>query len=380
MLHVTLDAGALSSDPDRDKSSFRALMKLVHANKAKLYLSGIVKEGFVSNRVREYEEAFCAADSSIKSLACKKLSKFILRDLENIRKKLDELKEEIVFEPKREFQLWENKAKIEVRKIGDQDAEKVFQSYFEGDIPFTDIMERRDIPGAFVFECIKRLADNHGTMLAIIDDSVLRDACGQFSNIITYPTLEDFIQSDEAREMFDMMGKLERALPRIVELLEGKKANVFEGVLGSQLDEKLQGERFKYEGIPGDKGEATIRGDCTLYSMGFKYSDAYVVGDEMILVPFRAEVEAKVHYSKFNDGSYSICGRVPEKKRAAGHGGHFSDGEETLGLIVHGKLRIHVNTEMIYDEIEDVYGIIDSYKSGIDEITGVSLLGDTDSP
>ena len=49
------------------------------------------------------------------------------------------------------------------------------------------------------------------------------------------------------------------------------------------------------------------------------------------------------------------------------------EAEETFDLEVRGTLRIHIKTDLINEEIEDIYEIIDTDKSGIEDITEISL-------
>ena len=99
-----------------------------------------------------------------------------------------------------EFGGWLNAVNATESKIILNDAQGAFNGYFDGAPPFKSIKNREDIPDAFIWQAVMRLASEHKDLHFVVGDNTLRAAADDHEGITTYAKLDEFIQIDECQE------------------------------------------------------------------------------------------------------------------------------------------------------------------------------------
>lgn len=373
MIKVVLDTNIYSSDPHRKKAGFKALSKLINEFKVQLFIPEIVKREFISQRTDEYEKTVEKAQNSLGDILRKKIDDRLRQRLETMLKDFKIIKEDIISCPERELSDWLFKVRAENLQIESNHTRPVFDAYFKGEKPFRTKKSREDIPDAFILESIRNLSSEHDEIHAVIHDNNLRDACQQIGNVETYPSLQDFINSETVKPVLEKLEAIDKALPKIIEMLM-EYSKILDDMIESEIANRLAGETITDAGVPDDNDEATISGVYEPDKVDYQFDEIFTFGDDTIIVPFNFATRVTVYYYVFKSEAYILDEERLESISLTDHNKHYYEAEEELEIEVQGDLSLQVNTDQLTKDFKNIYEIIDVEESLIEDIKEISSL------
>lgn len=138
-----------------------------------------------------------------------------------------------------------------------KDSISVFNAYFEGGKPFKSLKNREDIPDAFIYETIQKLAKN--TLVHLVSgDKNLREKCDGENNIVTHKGLDELLQNEEFKKI-----ETEYRNRKITQKIEDNKLLIIdnkdsiENAVNDYI-QKISTLQFEDIKIPSDDHTATI--------------------------------------------------------------------------------------------------------------------------
>ena len=375
MINVVLDTCIFRNDPNRIKAPFRVFSRLASENKLKLYILDLVKKEFVSQRFDEYESAVKNVKNALKALNRKFLPDEIKVKISQIIDEFSKVENNIKTYPEFEFVTWLSSIHAEKVSIDANLAPVVLRSYFEGQKPFKNKKSRDYFPDAFIFESIKRLSMNFETLHVVVNDGNLKQAINSIENVTTYSTLNDFIDSQEVRNVLDRLEATNEIFRQIIVKLEGNVDDL-DMIVKNQATDKLVGETIHDERIPDDNNEAIINGIYQPEDVEHLFGEAILVGDEIILIPFKFVTTVNTYYYIYKPDYYIFEEDENRRIGISDHNDHYFEAEEDFNVEVTGDLSIQINRDNIDGDIEDVWELIRYENCGIDKISKIAILDD----
>lgn len=117
-----------------------------------------------------------------------------------ISKTVEDLRIDIKNSNKKLWDNYINDAKAKLHTFDEKDSISVFESYFDGGKPFKSLKSRIDIPDAFIYMTVKRIAKKEVVHL-ISGDKNLRDKCIGEINIVVHESFQHFYISKEHEDI-----------------------------------------------------------------------------------------------------------------------------------------------------------------------------------
>lgn len=208
-LHVIFDTSVLRPSTHQllNSPEIEAIKNLAIAGRIKIHFPYIVENEFKTQRKSHYLNLIGDVSRKIEELYgdekgrdgdfFDKLNKICL-DVKDNKQRIAEEKISYIDE-------WINETGSVRQLIEPNDAVEVFERYFSGEIPFSGIKKRDDIPDAFIFQSVKNIrrdVKESEDVITIVNDKFLRKACQEF-NIRCYSNLNEFIRSDEYKSLYN---------------------------------------------------------------------------------------------------------------------------------------------------------------------------------
>lgn len=254
---VILDTSVLKKNVFLSTGDGVWLLKLAEKKLIELYLPFIVKHEILSQFEKSYaENTSFAFDQFSKLIRKNEINEALNKSLNSIQKEVDS-----IFEAKKKsLHDFYNSKTFEIAEIHKDDAINVFNNYFKGAGNFTEAKNRKDIPDAFIFEVVKRLAAKR-TVFVLSDDEKLSAAIDNKLKTKVYKAIEDIFEKENVFR--SLKAKLEKEIASKKEADVVQKAfdiDVYLSMIesGSVFDDIS--EKLFHESLSDMEGENYIQG------------------------------------------------------------------------------------------------------------------------
>lgn len=179
-----------------------------------------------------------------------------------------------------------------------KDSILVFNAYFDGGKPFKSLKNRQDIPDAFIYETIQRLAQIVEVHLVSSDKNLLEKCDGE-KNIIIHNGFDELLKNEEFKKI-----ETEYRSRKATKRIEDKKLLIIESKdnIKNSVDNylsKISSFQFKDIKIPSDDHTATINAIDDVVVTIDKNSINYISGK--YFVPILVSGNASIDYAIFKN-------------------------------------------------------------------------------
>lgn len=376
MLHVLFDTSVLRQDPQRKSAAFQVISRIGNAGELIIHIPQVVKLEFLSHRENEYLKPLEKAESGFDKVSKKPLSDSLKESLEQQGLVINESISNVKKWVHQEFKYWCGHVGAEIYEIESHHSSNVFNSYFKGVLPFKSVKNRADLPDAFIFECVKDVARKVDKLKVIVNDKKLRETCDTLENITTFNSLDDFVKSEDFREVvkdtvvtinFDtLVNELKKQVPNIESSASRK---IFDSLVGYSFSDPI---------IPDDNNEATISMLDVPEDAGLIWGDAEYYGSGIVNIPFEFEMTTLAYYYIFKPDWYSMDENRADSIGISEYGNrHYFEAEEEFEVIVQGAIAISLDITRANSEIEFLEALpdlISTIEIDISEIEEVSVI------
>jgi hypothetical protein len=371
MLEVIIDTSIYRNNPSRDKAGFNAIVRLAKSGKLHLHIPYIVQKEFLLQEIDIHEKNIQAINSAIIQLQRRVPSDSALsKKIDKIKESFLKIQDDYLAFPESDFVNWINKVQGVVHPVSESHGAQVMDDYFEGKPPFKSKKNRDDIPDSFIWQVISDLANHHERLYAVIHDEQLRDTCNSKPNIVTFKSLDEFIQSDVCRSILEeenVVGNIERLFRYIPVVFDLRQDEIRD-----QLTESVENTRIHDEIlIPNSSHHAKIivvddfQEDIEIEDV----SVAQYYGDGVVVVLFNARAKITVEY-ELSPAEY-IHLDVKRRTEQISYSEQDEMAEESFALKMAGKISIKVDAQKILEynlSEEDVKSLIDNAEITVDSV------------
>ena len=173
-------------------------------------------------------------------------------------------------------------------------SENVLNAYFEGESPFSSPKCRKDIPDAFIYETLKKLANKY-EIIFVCADKNLRCKCNELKNVTGYESLSDFENSEYAQLINERYKQIEQSHSKIEYVLLHKDEIL------KQAEEDVRGDLLVYlfDGFRNihfpDESEGGLIDIPKIENVGMIDAEIACV-DDVIYIPISVKCQFKIEY------------------------------------------------------------------------------------
>jgi hypothetical protein len=331
------------------------LVRLVKGNAVQLHVPEITKREFTGQQREKIETSLKDVVAALNKLRrivdYDQLGIFTSETIEAVKQA--SAKAKTVAEG--EFADWLNDLKATESAIVIGDAQGAFNDYFDGAPPFKNIKNRDDIPDAFIWQAVKRLAAKHKELHFVVGDNTLRAAAEDHKGITTYAGLDEFVQIDECQNALKKISANEnreanrdQVLARLPHITAGLKKS-----LQSDMVNALVGKEVEDSSIPDDNNEGRVIGVGEADNVEFDFTQIEYYGDDDIGISFTASVECTLNYAVYKADYYGLDEDKMAQMSIDERNRHYYDVDEEYTLTVKGVLSLKIDGEMLEAELED---------------------------
>lgn len=370
MMNVVLDTSIYRRHSSRQSASFKAFERLAENSLIQLHVPHIIEHENFSQLHEDYISEFNSLLKAAKNLQRKTMLVDPENEIDQCIMRIPSVKDKTLRHIEEEFQEWLNRVGAKKHAIESDHALRVFESYFRGGPPFSSKKARKDIPDAFIFECIRDLHRQYNNVQVVAGDANLRKALEDQLRILTFSSLEDFVDSELCQELL----KEQRIGDHFSEIKDNiaLHSNLLRQIIDSQYEKCLQDEIVKDSYIPDDNNEATIQGVYEPEDLEFDFDDIRYFGEGLLGIPFSFRTEALTYYYLFKMDLYGLNDERTNNLSLSDHNKHYYEVEEHFTLVVSAILTLNIDVDKLGD-VEALEEIIDYDSSEIDSITSIEL-------
>jgi len=201
VIPIMLDSTVFKQVPKLNSELFNELVKYIRANLYSLYLSEIVEQEFISWIKAEAQNSF---DTVIK--ATKSLSKYheepsvlaINFEFNPVAFAAEGQINRILKKVTDNWISFKEKTGATVIPIHADHGKTVMDAYFKGEVPFSKLKNRSDIPDAFIYCSLNELLKSHDKVIFVSSDKKFIKAI-QNENVICFESLSSLFSEGPKR-------------------------------------------------------------------------------------------------------------------------------------------------------------------------------------
>lgn len=254
-MNIVFDSSILRRDRKLESFDLLLLKKLAQLNLIQLHIPWIVYQEITSHNLLDASKSIQNMSRDLKNFSNRGIAIKEQIQLKAIAKQLDEidLQQSILTH----WDVFLKESKAVLHELENSHGKLVMTSYFEGKLPFPEPKSRKDIPDAFIYECIKTILHNYSPLVLIADDNNLRKASDKIEGVTAVASVEELYALPEFQPLMTKYKEVESYVDELITLetnLPQLRESVIDYIHGGLFDHQ---EIFS-EFIPDDENKATI--------------------------------------------------------------------------------------------------------------------------
>lgn len=314
MIHIAIDTSAIENNKSVNDANYKALQRLVDANKITIHIPYIVKKEIESQEKEFYLTRYKALQKSLKEFNSVQKPTELYEKFNGMKKEVKQIDSEILSDVERFSNAWVNGLNSNIWELNKAQAISAWDAYFNGTAPLTSKKNREDIPDSFICTAIKEIKETVTNLTVLAKDSKVYNTFKDMSNIEIHKTIVDFINSKKVQEILEELdtirGKviLQGRLTNLVDFIKEYEAttNLIESFLESQIGEKILYANIYDIPLSNDMdGEASINSYHNGENIRIDLDNPIHYGNNQIGYNFELEVEVLVDYFVNKSDYYS---------------------------------------------------------------------------
>jgi hypothetical protein len=242
MLHIFLDSTVYKSEPARISKHFAQLAQLAENDFLQIHISEINLGEILSEIDHEIKK-----QESHTLEALNKALRYRLKDAsyeagKELKVQCQSWFASALQNAKDEFNNWILQSKVVKHAINQNDTENVWKMYFLGHAPFRDIKTRDDIPDAFIWQVLLKIASQYDEFYFVSADNRLSKAVEKdLANAKTLSSISDLENYPKyIAAIAELNVKLERDKVENLSKLIGCAIKASSKQIGSDLNELIE--------------------------------------------------------------------------------------------------------------------------------------------
>jgi hypothetical protein len=344
---IIVDSTEYRQDRGLNKEEFSLLREMGNKELIKLHIPWFVFKESSTTSISDARKDLSSIINTFQNSDKKGVHK---NDVKKLKKIADEIS---IIEANLENsvgKVWEDfiaQSKAILYQFDKEDSIKVFDRYFTGDKPFKSLKNRDDIPDAFIFLTIQRIAISNEVHI-VSNDKNLGRMCQEEGNVILYKSLKELYQSDDFKVLFTKYEALleqKENFEKAKQIILSQK-DVIENVAMNFVS-SIEHLSFEDSSLISDNNDATI--------LGFSFENLTILENEIkhigeeIFIPIEIIGYALIEYFVYK-ADYWVRDDVP--RFAEDWNDHYFLIEEELEMKITKTLNFKI-IDVINDEEAD---------------------------
>lgn len=302
MIHVAFDTSALRAEQLRQRNML-ILKRLIRQGELRIHLSEVVLRELRSQQQTSAKDYLRTARKNVDALAkILGISEICMQeiDIASTERKLAELVEGVDELTARALDDWIDSWCVVIDQVSPEDGVAVLDDYFAGEGAFRQPKARKDFPDSFIEKSVFRLQAKHGEITALVQDGLLSRALDRRDGVTVYNSVQDFLSSNEIKELVEHDTELSPLGRQIVAWLD---EGAFSQILKSFLEREEESSYVYLEAGEIDGTEALGIDIWNGSSEGFstpiddlKVWDAVVLTEQKFSVQFSFTARSTLMY------------------------------------------------------------------------------------
>ena len=197
-IFVALDSTVLKQYPQLAGGALTFTIRYARIGAIRLFIPRIVEQEYLSWGEELLQEVITATNRSVSNLE-RLISRKEAFRLQIVEWSATETAKDLLAEFHARWKTFVDETSASIVPILEQDAQRAFESYFHGKPPFKRAKNRDDIPDAFIFEAVNRIAQKVGHLFFVTQDDYLRNSFKK-RQVSPIKDLQSFVSLDSVRE------------------------------------------------------------------------------------------------------------------------------------------------------------------------------------
>lgn len=242
MLHVFLDSTVYKSEPTRVSKHFAQLALLAENDFIQIHISDINLGEVLSDIEHEIKKQ----ETNVLEALNKTFRYRLKEDSYEVGKKLKSQCQDWFLSASQsaidEFNKWILQSKVLKHGINQDDTENVWKMYFSGHAPFKSVKTRDDIPDAFIWQALLKIADKYGKFYFVSADKRLTETVEKgIENAKILYSINDLENSQEYINAINNLNvKLESSKVESISKLISRVLEESSNQIGGDLNELIE--------------------------------------------------------------------------------------------------------------------------------------------
>lgn len=356
-IHILLDSSIYRHDPKRNTLEFKAITALCKSKNVQLHIPFIVENEFCSHQLIEQKKAIEKCITSIAKLPSLGLHTELIDSARRIKKDIESLLDGISNKGT-DFNNWAESIGAKRYPLNLTQAKGALQAYFDGTAPLKAPKVRKDIPDAFIYQCISEIIEDIPNLIVVVADNNFREALSTKLNLKCYINLTEFIKEEDIQIILREHKFIDNFPDCLVELNDYLSSNTEEAVGDSIINNGIESL--------SDESDATIHRYGDMETIEFTFEKAVYYGDGLVGVPFVAIIEAYYSYYIFK-ADYCCMENPPSS--ISDHNKHYFEANDSNFVRVEGILEFSLEYESY--EKENMSKLINNIS--VNEVSSIDL-------
>lgn len=254
-MNIAIDSSILRRDRKLESFDLLLLKRLAQLNLLQLHIPWIVYQEITSHNLLDANKSIQNMSRDLKIFSNRGVAIKEQIQLKAIAKQLDEidLQQSILTH----WDAFLSESKAILHELDNSHGKSVMTSYFEGKSPFPEPKSRKDIPDAFIFECIKSILVNYSPLVLIADDNNLRKASDKIVGVTAVASVAELYALPEFQPLMAKYKEVESYVDELI-TLETNLPKLSKAVIRYIHDGLFDQQEIFSEFIPDDENKATI--------------------------------------------------------------------------------------------------------------------------
>lgn len=295
MNHATIfiDTNALPRGLNKLSTEMERLAELAEFDLVRVHISWVSVNEWRTQMVQEYLKKITALTSSIDDVLKLPVSAGLPQHgkLIEIQQNKMEMHDEAKLLMQQLVDGVFERLRMTIEEIDSTDGKEVMRRYFDGHSPFSGPKSRKDIPDAFIYRAVQRLARGVGKGVYVVcNDEGLGTALKKLGNVIVSKDLKALLSTDALVNASTQLPIAKFwSKPARDEIVASMRHHT--EFLNEQIEEWAEAELpggTVYDGsIPEDNNEATIVNVSDVVDIEIDWDEAESQGPGWLQVPFQ---------------------------------------------------------------------------------------------
>ena len=295
MIQLVLDTSIFRQDRKRFSPAFKALTRLLQAERVTLHLPEWVKREVISQLQEDAQAKLAALSGAAKVLKDVSYVPELGEFAKELQDRITELNQTVCTRHAESFEGWLSSCKVVEHPANPNHVTHLIDAYFGGHPPFSKAKSRQDIPDALIWQSVLDILRENQPLHLVVADKRFKSCTETVNGICAYESLPEFIQSQPCQDALREEHFSENCLRALRLLAEDPDALTDE--VRKHIEMQIRDYQFRDEEVPTSDQAARILSGTPESDLNIQFDDFDYYGAGEAQMPFMAPYQCRIQYT-----------------------------------------------------------------------------------